>query len=93
MLKRGILIDGSGILVLALIVGSCSVGLVDYMVAMSVFLGVALLWGLIDFYFWWLPRLSGDAGKRKCPDCAELVQRDANVCRFCGYRITTQEPI
>ncbi|HEY5468317.1 MAG TPA: leucine-rich repeat protein [Coriobacteriia bacterium] len=25
---------------------------------------------------------------RKCPQCAELIRRDARVCRFCGYDLT-----
>ena len=24
------------------------------------------------------------SGLRKCPDCAEMIQRDARKCRFCG---------
>lgn len=25
-----------------------------------------------------------ESAERKCPSCAEMVRRDANVCRFCG---------
>jgi hypothetical protein len=22
---------------------------------------------------------------KKCPECAELVKKDARICKFCGY--------
>lgn len=28
----------------------------------------------------------------KCPRCAELILRDAKVCRFCGFDLSSQEP-
>lgn len=30
-------------------------------------------------------------GGKICPDCAEVVKRDARVCRFCGLRFATSE--
>jgi uncharacterized membrane protein len=29
-----------------------------------------------------------DLGKKKCPFCAELIQQDAKLCRFCGKEIS-----
>jgi hypothetical protein len=29
-------------------------------------------------------RQLADGGYRKCPSCAEIIRRDAAVCRFCG---------
>jgi len=30
-------------------------------------------------------------GMKKCPDCAEYVQREANICRFCGRKFASVE--
>ena len=32
----------------------------------------------------------GTIGKKKCPQCAEMVQGEAKVCRFCGYKFEEQ---
>ncbi len=41
-----------------------------------------------------MPQVDKDAPKRdthvKCPDCRELVRRDARVCKHCGCRLVPQ---
>lgn len=32
------------------------------------------------------------SGSRKCPQCAELVQMDAKICRFCNFDFVTNQP-
>lgn len=34
---------------------------------------------------------SGD--QRKCPFCAELVKREATICRFCHKELPSAEPV
>ena len=46
-----------------------------------------------------LPKIQSEVERReletgeykKCPQCAELVKREAKICRFCGYDFTKEE--
>jgi hypothetical protein len=37
------------------------------------------------------PPAKDSTPKKKCPMCAEMVQLDARICRFCGYNFELQD--
>ena len=39
-----------------------------------------------------LERKQLSEGMKKCPDCAEMIRFDAQVCHFCGYRFAAAPP-
>ena len=37
-------------------------------------------------------RVIAEENRRKCPFCAELIKREATVCRFCGRDVPAPTP-
>lgn len=57
------------------------------------FLGGALL-GVVTLpmaIFMSRESISGAAGSKKCPQCAELVKKEALICRFCRYEFKASD--
>lgn len=39
-----------------------------------------------------VPAQNKEKGMKRCPLCAELVQKEARVCRFCGADLMARHP-
>jgi hypothetical protein len=61
--------------------------------ALNVFLGWTLV-GWVVALVWAITKESGEepteATHIRCPDCAELVRKEARVCKHCGAKLTPE---
>jgi len=52
---------------------------------------MGLLLGPFSLLVALLPPIERTGVTKKCPDCAEIVKREANVCKHCGKRFEIQK--
>jgi hypothetical protein len=63
------------------------VGVVELLIIGCVVLMFVALPALAVLLF----RATGRAGRRRCPYCAEMIRKEASVCRFCGREVQPLE--
>ena len=56
--------------------------LLDHVVFWSPVLIAVIVWGALR-----------DRTMKKCPKCAEMIKREAMVCRYCHYELTANDDL